>query len=85
MSDLIRKQFYVTKNQDLLLKEKAKKLGITEAELVRQSLDAQLEKIGFPRQPVEVWQKEREFITELMAKGYKNSKREWKREDLYDC
>ena len=84
MSDLIRKQFYITKNQEMLLKEKAKELGIAEAELVRQSLNAQLEKIVFSRQPLAVWQKEREFIKELMAKGYENSERKWKRDELYD-
>jgi hypothetical protein len=84
MSDLIRKQFYITKNQDMLLKEKAREFEMTEAEIVRQALTLQLEKISFPRQPFTVWQEEREFIKELMDKGYKKGTRSWKREDLYD-
>jgi sensor domain CHASE-containing protein len=84
MSDLVRKQFYITKTQDMLLKEKTKELEMTEAELVRQALNAQLEKIRFTRQPFPVWQEEREFIKELMNKGYIKGGRNWKRDDLHD-
>ena len=46
VSDLVRKQFYITKTQEALLKSKAKEVGLTEAELVRQAIDAQVGKIG---------------------------------------
>ncbi|MDW7651222.1 MAG: hypothetical protein SCK29_11720 [Bacillota bacterium] len=84
MSDMVRKQLYITKSQEMYLKEKAKELGITEAEMVRQALDAQLQKVGFVKEPLAVWAEEAEFIKELMDQGYVKGKRNWKRDDLYE-
>ena len=84
MSDLVRKQFYITRSQDRQLKEKAKEYGMSEAELVRKALDLQISKISLPREPAAVWKKEVEFIKELMGKGTVRGQRNWKRDDLYD-
>jgi len=36
---VVRKQLYLREDQDRLLKERARKLGVSEAELVRMALD----------------------------------------------
>ncbi|MBS4029829.1 MAG: hypothetical protein KGZ63_11315 [Clostridiales bacterium] len=84
MSDMVRKQLYITKSQELYLKEKAKELGVTEAELVRDALDLQLKCIGFVKDPLSVWEEESAFINSLMGKGDLQGKRDWKRDDLYE-
>lgn len=85
MSDLVRKQVYITKSQENLLKKKAAELGVTEAELIRQALDSQSYKIGYPRRSVEKWREEVQFIQDRMAKKERShNQRAWKREDLYD-
>jgi hypothetical protein len=39
---MVRKQIYIPKRQQLLLKRKAKAVGISEAELIRQAIDRNL-------------------------------------------
>ena len=84
MGDLVRKQMYITKAQDLHLKEKAKEYGMKEAELVRQALDLQLNKVGLAKQPASVWKLELQFIDERMRKGQSKGVRNWRRDDLYE-
>lgn len=38
ISTMVRKQFYITEGQDDVLKDQARELGISEAELVRRAL-----------------------------------------------
>ncbi len=85
MGDLIRKQFYITRNQDMLLKSKAKQLGVTEAEIVREALNHQISKVEFPKEPLTAWQEEAAYIEKLMNNKQETSlARSWKRNDLYD-
>ncbi len=84
MSNLIRKQFYITKAHEALLKSKAKQMGISEAELVRCALETQVSKINLKPDPANLWQEEQAFFQQLMANNYEQKKRGWKREDLYE-
>lgn len=85
MRGFIRKQFYITKDQDSLLKSKARELGIKEAELVREALDHQIGKIKYLREPLKTWQQECIFIQGLMKeRAATSAARTWKREELYD-
>lgn len=84
MSDLVRKQVYITKAQENLLKKKAAQLGVSEAEIVREALDSQAYKISYPRRSAEKWQEEVQFIRGRMAGDDSRSERTWKRDDLYD-
>lgn len=85
MSDLIRKQLYITKNQESMLKNKAKEMGLTEAEIVREAIDKAAYRVEYPRKSVEKWQEELYFINEQITKRQVDQKkRTWKREDLYD-
>lgn len=52
MYNMIRKQLYISQRQDLALKRRARSLGVSEAELVRQALDRSLElEISTPPDP----------------------------------
>ncbi len=83
MSDLVRKQVYITRAQENLLKKKAAQLGVSEAELVREALDRQVYKVSYPRHSAEKWQKELQFIQGRIAGDDSRSQRTWKRDDLY--
>lgn len=48
---MVRKQLYIEERQDKALKRRAKKLGISEAEVVRAALDAALAREGAPQPP----------------------------------
>lgn len=84
MSNLIRKQFYITKAHDALLKSKAKQMGISEAELVRRALETQASTIDLKEETANLWQEEQAFFQQLMDNEYEQKKRTWKREDLYE-
>lgn len=84
LSELVRKQFYISKSHDALLKERAKELGTTEAELVREAIENQMGKIGFSKKHLNQWQEERKFIIELIGNGPIKGGRVWQRDDIYD-
>lgn len=85
MSDLVRKQLYITQKQESLLKKKAAELGKTEAEIVREALDSNVYMIDYPKKSVEKWQEEVIFIeARKSGKAVGKKDRSWKREDLYD-
>ena len=85
VSDLVRKQLYITRSQENLLKKRAKEMGLTEAEIVREAIDKAAYRVEYPRSSAEKWQKEISFINKRIASSQiDQKKRTWKREDLYD-
>lgn len=53
MSRMIRKQIYIAEEQDALLKRAAEAAGVSEAEIIRQALDARLlGQVTTPARPV---------------------------------
>lgn len=85
MSDLIRKQLYITQKQESLLKKKAAELGKTEAEIVREALDSNVYTIDYPKKSAEKWQEEMIFIeTRKTGKSVGQKDRSWQREELYE-
>lgn len=85
MSKSIRKQFYITLEQENRLKQKAEKMGIPQAELVREALDSHTYTVNYNKRNTDKWQEEVEFIkTEMLQKEGSHKGQTWKREDLYD-
>lgn len=83
---MVRKQIYIDQHQNMLLKRKAKALGVTEAELVREALERHLASgIGIKRKTT-AWDEEKKFIRGRMRLGHgkKKEARRWNREELYD-
>ncbi len=84
MTTKIRKQIYLDRDQEQYLRQLAAASGLSEAEIIRRSLD---QRLGIPtRQPrdLSAWEEEKRFIREWIAQGYVVGGRTWKREDLYD-
>jgi hypothetical protein len=80
---MVRKQIYLEDRQQTQLKRLARALGLSEAALIRQSLDRGL-RVGTirHRQP-SGWNEVRAFIRKRMRKGPLPGQRTWRREDLY--
>jgi hypothetical protein len=85
VSDLIRKQLYITKSQENMLKIKAREMGLTEAEIVREAIDKAAYQVEYPRSSTEKWQEELSFINDRIAgRQISQKERTWKREEIYD-
>jgi hypothetical protein len=87
-SQLVRKQIYIEKKQEALLKRQAKLRGISEAELIREAIDRQLAQAAV-RKPLrpdqEAWERALKFMKELHTRGpLPVQERTWKREDAYE-
>lgn len=88
METMVRKQIYIHKRQEKLLKRQAKLRGMSEAELIREAIDHQLAEAAV-RKPVppdqEAWERALKFMQELHARGpLPIQGRTWKREDAYE-
>lgn len=86
MSKMVRKQLYIEPRQDKLLKERARRYRITEADLIRQALDAALlTSTGLSAPDPTAWQQVKRYI-EHRAKTarVKKVRRRWTRDELYD-
>ena len=80
----IRKQIYVDAQQNEILKQTSKKLGVSEAEIIRQAITAQASRLGIAQINRKAWETERQLIQSLIKQGKVRGKRTWKRDDLYD-
>lgn len=83
MARMVRKQIYIRADQQRRLKQLAKALGLSEAEVIRKSLDRAVVASAPFRDPA-AWEAERRLIRERQAKGPLPGARDWKRDDLYE-
>lgn len=86
MNRMIRKQIYLGKRQDVMLKRLAKARGTSEAEIIRQALDRAFNQSAIRRKQrdPEAWGRARRVMLALQAQGpLPNRPRTWRREDLY--
>ncbi|MPY87365.1 MAG: hypothetical protein GEU99_05540 [Luteitalea sp.] len=92
MSRMVRKQLYIEKRQDDMLKRRAKAQGVTEAELVREALDAPVLPASRAFHPDEdAWDSFLRFVRRLAHRGSRRARRAvpssdrgWTRDDLYE-
>ncbi len=80
---MIRKQIYIEDRQEVQLKRLAHELGVSEAMLIRQSLDRGLRIGSAAMRDADAWEGIQGFIRRRMRKGPLPGKRTWRREDLY--
>jgi prophage maintenance system killer protein len=88
---MIRKQVYIESYQEQLLKKKSKMTGISEAELVREALEAHLYGGVASGLDLSTWEEEKKFIEQLIEQRKTSDRktnerhgRTWKRADLYE-
>ena len=87
MTQMVRKQIYIHKRQDTLLKKQAQLRQASEAELIREAIDHAIHGNAairpFHRDP-EAWEKARRFMLARRARSKAaTSPYRWKREDAY--
>jgi len=85
MSAKVRKQIYIDPEQEESLRRLSDLLGMSEAQLIRQAIDAQTLRLRSRTPPdPNAWKVEREFIRSLIEQGPLEGSRSWRREDAYD-
>ncbi len=84
MAEMIRKQVYIEQRQERLLKERARKYRVTEAELIRRAIDRGLERSASRAPDPEAWKRVEAFIARHRRKKVTHRDRGWTRADLYD-
>ncbi|MCI0441560.1 MAG: hemin-degrading factor [Chloroflexi bacterium] len=84
MGRKIRKQIYIEPEQDQMLKRQAKKLGISEAELIRRCIDQAIALTPSAPRDLEAWKEAKEFIKKRMSMSVPQTGRTWTREEIYE-
>ena len=81
---MVRKQIYISQEQEERLKRRAQRDGRSEADIIRQGLSAVLDEPADGLTREEAWAQEVAFMRERLAMEVPQRRRMWKREDLYD-
>jgi hypothetical protein len=83
---MVRKQIYIQRQQQAILRRLARALRVSEAELIRQALDHQVRAGSRLAQPdPEAWEQAHRFMTALRARGPLSGRaRTWTRDELYE-
>jgi hypothetical protein len=82
---LIRKQIYLPKRQNLLLKRLSRERGVSEAEIIRQALDRETEiRSTVIRRNIAAWTKILQFVRERKETTRDGAPWQWNRQELYD-
>lgn len=84
MAQMIRKQVYIEPRQDAILKQRARVLGTTEAEVIRRAIDRQTDLLPSGFRDLEAWEREKAFISERMATGHISGARKFRRDEAYE-
>jgi len=84
MREMIRKQVYIEPRQERLLKERARKYRVTEADLIRQAIDRGLPRTAPQVPDPEAWKRVERFIERRRTGRLRQRKRTWTRAALYD-
>ncbi len=82
MEEMIRKQVYIEPRQERLLKERARRYRVTEADLIRQAIDRGLERTALSIPDPEAWKAFKRRVAPKKG-GPVRSVRRWTRDELY--
>ena len=80
----VRKQVYITPEQEILLKQIAASTGATEAEIIRQAIDRHVHVSRPHMRDLTAWTEERAYIRHLIEQGPVAGGRAWQRDDLHE-
>jgi hypothetical protein len=85
MKQMVRKQIYIYKRQEIQLKRISEARGISEAEIIRNALDREVNSQIAPyHYDPEAWERLMKFIDERVALGQTGAPYKWRREDAYE-
>ncbi len=80
---MIRKQVYIEPHQERRLKARAKLLGLTEAEIIRQSLERGLGEGRAQHPDPAAWARISRYIRARRTKSPRRPAKPWRRDELY--
>lgn len=86
-TQMVRKQIYISKRQDQLLKRLSQARQVSEAELIRQAIDreAMSDMSTIPLADEEAWQQEIAFMRSLRTRASQlGQPYQWNRAELYE-
>lgn len=83
MPRMIRKQIYLAPEQDAILKQRARILGVSEAEVIRRVLEQKAFSPGHMRD-LQAWERERAYIEDRMASAPVGERRKFDRDAAYE-
>jgi hypothetical protein len=83
MAQMIRKQIYIEPMQDIALKQRARLLGIKEAEVIRRAIDRQMAFLSPGFRDLAAWKRETAYVADRMAGKPGSGSRKFIREDAY--
>ncbi len=83
-AEMIRKQIYLTPDQNTALKQFASESGVPEAEVIRAAIDLHLHAVWPIRPDLSVWDEELRFLQHLTQQPLSAAPRTWQREELYE-
>jgi hypothetical protein len=87
MSEMVRKQIYISRRQQALLKRLSQQRGLSEAEIIRQAIDREASHVS-PRVKLtsqQAWDQAYMFMLSLAAQaGQFHEPYQWNRNELYD-
>lgn len=82
---MVRKQIYIQKRQEALLKRLSQARGLSEAEIIRQAIEREV--AGIPAQPAatdrSAWQELVAFVEARQAARKSGEAYRWNREEIY--
>jgi len=86
MSEMVRKQIYIYRRQDQLLKRLARQRGVSEAEIIRQAINREAEQTVpvFQYRDRSAWETTLKFIEERKKIGIAGEPLDWNRQEIYD-
>ncbi len=84
MEKMVRKQVYIEAGQEASLKRRAKDLGVSESDLIRQGIDRVVVHPSTAHADTRAWEEELAFIRARAKTSSSGEKRTWRREDLYE-
>ena len=86
MTQMIRKQIYIQKRQQVLLKRLARRRGVSEAEVIRQAIDQQVRSAAHQPLPPNPQALEAtiQFALERRKLGEINEPYQWRRAEAYE-
>jgi hypothetical protein len=84
-TQMVRKQIYIQRRQDTLLKRLSQARGLSEAEIIRQAIEREF--AGEPAQPASddltAWQELVSFLDARMETAVGRQPYRWNREEIY--
>ena len=86
MAEMVRKQFYIRKRQQLLLRRLSRARGVSEAEIVRQAIEREATGTDTQSTPPDraAWEEIVSFVEARKALGADGEPYRWNREDAYE-